>query len=149
MSTVDDHRLAALGRQDAVLRISEAEAEAEAEAPAVVDPDDERMPGTEELERLRAACQCRFRDAQAYTVDLGKICFYTVQPDEHFIAEPIERIWVMAGFSGHGFKFGAVMGRAMAATIHGDITPRQMTDFAAGRIRDPEQLQALTNLCLG
>jgi len=113
------------------------------------DPDDERIPGAEELERLRAACQGRFRDAQAYTVDLGKVCFYTVQPDEHFIVEPIERIWVMAGFSGHGFKFGAVMGRAMAATIHGDITPRQMTDFAAGRIRDPEQLQTLTNLCLG
>ncbi len=112
------------------------------------DPDDDRTPEESELERLRMACLGRFRDGKAYTVTKGKICFYTVEPSEHFIAMPIEHIWVMAGFSGHGFKFGAVMGRAMAAAIDGDFSAQQMTDFAAGRIRDPAQLQAITNLCL-
>ena len=40
--------------------------------------------------------------------------------DERFIVEPVGRALVLAGFSGHGFKFGAVIGEAVAAALAGE-----------------------------
>jgi len=37
-------------------------------------------------------------------------CIYTMTPDEHFIVDEEDGLIVMAGFSGHGFKFASVMG---------------------------------------
>jgi glycine/D-amino acid oxidase-like deaminating enzyme len=62
----------------------------------------------------------------------AKTCFYSVAPGERFIAEPLERAWVLAGFSGHGFKFGALIGEAIAETLDGARTASAMTVLAAG-----------------
>jgi sarcosine oxidase len=43
-------------------------------------------------------------------------CMYTMTPDEHFIvdrAENSEHLYFAAGFSGHGFKFAPVIGKAL------------------------------------
>ena len=37
-------------------------------------------------------------------------CIYTMTPDEHFIVDEDRGLVVLAGFSGHGFKFASVMG---------------------------------------
>ena len=45
------------------------------------------------------------------------VCMYTMTPDQHFIVDrhpEHERIVVAAGFSGHGFKFASVVGRALS-----------------------------------
>jgi len=45
------------------------------------------------------------------------VCMYTMTPDEHFIVDrhpQHRRVFVAAGFSGHGFKFASAVGRALA-----------------------------------
>jgi glycine/D-amino acid oxidase-like deaminating enzyme len=63
----------------------------------------------------------------------AKTCFYSVTTDERFIAEPLGRAWMLAGFSGHGFKFGATIGEAIAETLSGRRSAATMTAWAAGR----------------
>jgi sarcosine oxidase len=52
----------------------------------------------------------------------GETCFYTMTPDRDFVIgrhPRHERAVVAAGFSGHGFKFGAVVGRILAELTEG------------------------------
>ncbi len=47
----------------------------------------------------------------------GKVCLYTLTPDEHFVIgrhPGDERIVIAGGFSGHGFKFAAAVGEVIA-----------------------------------
>ena len=62
------------------------------------------------------------RYLQGITTDLEKsaVCMYTMSPDEHFVVDvhPEEpRVAFAAGLSGHGFKFAAVLGEALADLI--------------------------------
>jgi sarcosine oxidase len=41
-------------------------------------------------------------------------CFYDNTPDEHFILDRVDHIVVGAGTSGHGFKFGPLLGELLA-----------------------------------
>ena len=46
-----------------------------------------------------------------------KACMFTNTPDEHFIIDRLdgdERVVVASPCSGHGFKFGPVLGEALA-----------------------------------
>jgi len=113
------------------------------------DPDLDREPSPDEVDALFEACRGRLRDIDRYRVDQGKTCFYTVQPEEHFIVERLDRAWIMTGFSGHGFKFGALMGLLTAQAAMGFISPQDMRALAAGELTDPEALAALTDPCLG
>ncbi|NND96529.1 MAG: N-methyl-L-tryptophan oxidase [Pirellulaceae bacterium] len=48
-------------------------------------------------------------------------CFYTVTPDEHFIVDQLPdtpAVNVVAGLSGHGFKFTSVLGEMVAQMVH-------------------------------
>ena len=50
----------------------------------------------------------------------ARVCMYTNTPDEHFVVgvHPAhERVVVMAGFSGHGFKLAPAMGELVAGAI--------------------------------
>ncbi len=56
-----------------------------------------------------------------------KVCFYSVTEDERFVVEKQgARGWAMSPCSGHGFKFGALMGLELARTIAKVATPRRM-----------------------
>lgn len=47
-------------------------------------------------------------------------CFYTMTPDERFVVDHLDtgnRVVVAAGFSGHGFKFAPVIGRAISELL--------------------------------
>ena len=62
-----------------------------------------------------------------------KVCLYTMTPDQHFIldlhpAHP--QVAIAAGFSGHGFKFAAVVGEILA-----DLVEHGRTDLPIGRFR--------------
>jgi glycine/D-amino acid oxidase-like deaminating enzyme len=41
--------------------------------------------------------------------------------------------WILAGFSGHGFKFGAVIGEAITEALAGGRPAATVTAWAAGR----------------
>lgn len=51
---------------------------------------------------------------------LGKTCFYSKTPDEDFIIDShpnFDNIIIAAGFSGHGFKFGSVVGEILSQLV--------------------------------
>jgi monomeric sarcosine oxidase len=63
----------------------------------------------------------------------GKVCLYTITPDADFIVDfhPHNRdLLVAAGFSGHGFKFGSVIGEALA-----DLCLKGQTQHPISRFR--------------
>jgi sarcosine oxidase len=54
----------------------------------------------------------------------AETCLYTMTPDEDFVLDRIGPVVIGAGFSGHGFKFGPLIGEVLA-------------DLAMGRRSDP------------
>jgi glycine/D-amino acid oxidase-like deaminating enzyme len=97
------------------------------------DPDREREPTNEETEAALTGTRKRIVGFERYRVGSAKTCFYSVSAGERFIVEPVEQAWVLAGFSGHGFKFSAVIGEMLASTLAGERTPAALTAWAAGR----------------
>jgi len=97
------------------------------------DPDRERTAAEEEADAMARACAHRFRDHSRYRRLEAKTCFYDVSDGERFLVEPLgERSWVLSGFSGHGFKFGALIGERLADAIAGRIAAHTLTQWAAG-----------------
>ena len=97
------------------------------------DPDREREATRAEGEELLAKCRDRFRDGAQYRIIEIKTCFYDVEPRERFILEPLGPAgFVMSGFSGHGFKFGALMGELAAAALLGERPADAIRRYAAG-----------------
>jgi glycine/D-amino acid oxidase-like deaminating enzyme len=96
------------------------------------DPDAQRLERQGERERIAELCSRRFRDFHRYRVGQIKICFYTVQPEERFIVRRTGNSVLMTGFSGHGFKFGALMGKAAAAALCNPENAKDIEEWAAG-----------------
>lgn len=97
-------------------------------------PDRDRTPGDKEVRALIDFARPLIANLDAYRVAEAKTCFYTMTSDQRFIVEQVGKCWVMAGFSGHGFKFAAVLGEAVAAAIDGRRDPDELTAWAAGRV---------------
>jgi glycine/D-amino acid oxidase-like deaminating enzyme len=56
----------------------------------------------------------------AQTFREAKPCLYTLTPDEHFVIDrhpEHARLVLCGGFSGHGFKFAAVVGEIAADLV--------------------------------
>ncbi|NNG03710.1 MAG: FAD-dependent oxidoreductase [Inquilinus sp.] len=101
------------------------------------DPDRDRQVADAETASLLEGCARRLAGFDRYRPGEAKSCFYTVEAEERFVVEPIGAAgWVMTGFSGHGFKFGALMGEAVAETLTGDRSPTALPRWAAGH--DPQ-----------
>jgi glycine/D-amino acid oxidase-like deaminating enzyme len=96
-------------------------------------PDRERA--ASEADRLQAltVAQSRLLGFERYRVLEAKTCFYSIAEGERFVVEPRGRAWLLAGFSGHGFKFGAVIGEAIAEVLGGRRAAATVTAWAAGR----------------
>lgn len=112
-------------------------------------PDRKRNVRPGEAEALKEACRTRFRGIDDYAITGATTCFYTVQADERFIVERRERAVIMTGFSGHGFKFGALMGELASAMVTERVDPDEGSLWAAGGILDNDRSAAITTLCLG
>jgi glycine/D-amino acid oxidase-like deaminating enzyme len=62
------------------------------------------------------------------------VCFYTVSADERFVVRPLaERTWLATGFSGHGFKFGALVGETLAGAVAGGADREAVSTLMAGQ----------------
>jgi len=97
-------------------------------------PDVDREAGAAECEAVLQRCARRLSRFEAYRIDRGCTCFYTVEPREHFIVEPIgSRGLVLTGFSGHGFKFGALIGLRVAEVLFDPDRFSSLGRWAAGR----------------
>jgi glycine/D-amino acid oxidase-like deaminating enzyme len=46
-------------------------------------------------------------------------CFYAIAPNDRFILERRDRLWVVSACSGHGFKFGVLTGELVAEAVGG------------------------------
>ncbi|MEM8915237.1 MAG: FAD-dependent oxidoreductase [Pseudomonadota bacterium] len=98
-------------------------------------PDDDRLVGRQEAMSAFANTNHILRSSDLYDLKGGRSCFYTVSDDENFVVRPIsENAWFLAGFSGHGFKFGALMGEIVVRAIDGKMPTETAVALAAGDI---------------
>jgi glycine/D-amino acid oxidase-like deaminating enzyme len=97
------------------------------------DPDGGREAREDEIRPLLERCRSLFKGFDSWRTDRLKVCFYTVTEDERFVVEKQGAMgWVMSPCSGHGFKFGALMGLELARTIASQRDPLQHARWAAG-----------------
>ena len=71
-------------------------------------------------------------------------CLYTNSADFHFILDrhpEYDHVVLAAGFSGHGFKFGPVLGEILAALLFNEPPPFDMSLFGLERFRRPGALK--------
>ncbi len=87
---------------------------------STVSPDDRTPPDQAVIERIRgqlSALLPALRDAPLARIDS---CVYDVSPDEHFILDCLPddpRIVIATGLSGHGFKFGLLLGELLSSLL--------------------------------
>ena len=97
------------------------------------DPDGGREASEAEIRPLIERCRGLFKGFDSWRTDRLKACFYTVTEDERFVVEKAgAKGWVMSPCSGHGFKFGALMGLELARTIVSKCDPAAHARWAAG-----------------
>lgn len=94
------------------------------------DPDHGREPDTAELAEVLARARLRFADT--YQLAGGRTCFYTVTEDERFVLHAEGNAVALSPCSGHGFKFGAVIGERVAATVAGAQSVPALASWLAG-----------------
>jgi sarcosine oxidase len=96
-----------------------------------IDPNDARAPREAVTARLRAYAQRYLPEAAGEAFE-PTTCLYTTTPDEDFVVDAAPahpNIIVSSSCSGHGFKFGIGMGRALA-----DLALHGATDMNIGHI---------------
>ena len=89
-----------------------------------IDPDADLPGPSEHVERTsREYAAERFPQLAQAPLTGSKRCRYEISPDSHFIAAPHpehERVWLVGGGSGHGFKHGPAMAERITAAWRGD-----------------------------
>ncbi|MGI9471287.1 MAG: N-methyl-L-tryptophan oxidase [Rubripirellula sp.] len=103
--------------------------------PVISGPSDE---GTEDAED-RQLVENYLRDYMpgvSQTLLSQAKCYYTTTPDEHFVMDQLAdhpRVTVIAGLSGHGFKFTSVLGEIARDLVMGKTSPLNIDLFRIGR----------------
>lgn len=96
------------------------------------DPDGARTATLEEARAVVEQCRGHIRNLDGYRIIEPKVCFYTVEPRESFVFHQQERLVAVSACSGHGFKFGAIIGKAAAALVQEQRSLADVTAWAAG-----------------
>ena len=97
------------------------------------DPAGGRDAKADEIRPLLERCRSLLKGFERWRTNRLKVCFYTVTDDERFVVEKQgAKGWVMSPCSGHGFKFGALMGLELARTIASGRDPAAHARWAAG-----------------
>lgn len=77
-------------------------------------------------------------DVSGFVDTEGKTCYYNNTPDGDFILDHLPdapNAYVATGFSGHGFKFGPLLGKTAAELLTGGKPEINLTRFRLGRLR--------------
>ena len=94
---------------------------------------------SEQLDGARAAttvARARRLLPQAGDIVASDLCLYTKTPDEHFVIGPHPEhahVVVGGGFSGHGFKFGPLLGEILAELTLEGASSRDLSLFSPTR----------------
>jgi sarcosine oxidase len=94
--------------------------------PAFDPTNGERMADPETLKTIREYVAFRFPALKDAPLIETRVCQYEQTPDGHFIIDrhpKNERVWLVGGGSGHGFKHGPVVGEMVADLILKDREP--------------------------
>ncbi|MEX0808358.1 MAG: FAD-dependent oxidoreductase [Dongiaceae bacterium] len=98
------------------------------------EPDMDRAVDPEEAAIIRERYRGRLIDLDGYTTIGTRSCCYTMTEDHRFIAERIgENAVAISPCSGHGFKFGAILGLKLAGAVTGAIDYETLARWVAGR----------------
>lgn len=81
------------------------------------DADENRVPDEGEGETIRDMFAPPLRDLANYRVNEVVTCAYTFTADEKFFVQRDGNCLVVSACSGHGYKFGAAVGRRVAAYV--------------------------------
>jgi glycine/D-amino acid oxidase-like deaminating enzyme len=93
----------------------------------------DRLPSPAALEKARAFLARRFRALADAPVVEARVCQYENSPDGHFLFAPhpqAENVWLLGGGSGHGYKFGPVLGEHAAGVLLGGEAPHDLFRLA-------------------
>jgi glycine/D-amino acid oxidase-like deaminating enzyme len=86
----------------------------------------ERVVSQETLRDIRDYVGFRFPALKDAPLVETRVCQYEQTPDSHFIIDrhpAMEKVWIVGGGSGHGFKHGPAVGEMMAGLILNDQDP--------------------------
>ncbi|MGD9915967.1 MAG: FAD-dependent oxidoreductase, partial [Rhizobiaceae bacterium] len=87
-----------------------------------LDADGDRTPRPGEGEAIRDLFDPPINRIEDYAVREVITCAYTFTADERFFAEEFGRSLVVSACSGHGYKFGAAVGRRVAEAVESGDT---------------------------
>lgn len=82
-----------------------------------MEPDLDREPRPGEGEIIRDYFAPPFARIGEYGVKRVASCAYTFTADHKFLSRRIGKVWAVSACSGHGYKFGAAVGRRVAAAV--------------------------------
>lgn len=83
-------------------------------------PDADRIAGDDEANLIRRWFSPPLARLGDYAHEKTVTCAYTFTRDERFALYRRDRLWVVSACSGHGYKFGAAIGRRLARHLPGD-----------------------------
>jgi monomeric sarcosine oxidase len=107
----------------------------------VIDPDVVQTPDAGFVEEVLVLLRKYIPGAARGDVLMSRMCMYAMTPDEDFVLDRLpgyRNVVLGAGFSGHGFKFGPLIGDLLAALLLEeqpafDLSGFALARFAAGR----------------
>lgn len=94
--------------------------------------DDDAAPRAEDGPALLEFYRHRFQQWEQFRVLRLRMCRYANEPDQRFILHRDQAAWALTGCSGHGFKFGPLMGEALAIASLGQCDTTSLTAWVAG-----------------
>jgi len=101
-----------------------------------VDPDlPRRSADRDDEEDMRSFLRCCFPDANGPILSL-ETCFFENTPDRAPIIDRLpgeENFWIAGGFSGHGFKYAAVIGEIVRDLVLQGVSAFNLTPFSLSR----------------
>lgn len=108
---------------------------------ASIDPDDILPPEKHVIAQVKASLEDLLPALQQAELVRVDSCMYDVSPDENFILDAVPydpRLIFASGLSGHGFKFGLLLGEILAGMIGRTAPPVPLERFQLARFSRQE-----------
>jgi monomeric sarcosine oxidase len=102
----------------------------------VIDPDMVQTPARDFEEQVLSLLRTYIPRAALGDVRKSRMCMYAMTPDEDFVLDHFpdyKNVVVGAGFSGHGFKFGPLIGDLLAVLLLGEEPQFGLEPFSLAR----------------
>ncbi|WP_035267288.1 FAD-binding oxidoreductase [Ahrensia sp. 13_GOM-1096m] len=80
-------------------------------------PDHNRVAQAQEAEEIKNHFSPPFNRLNEYIHEKTVTCAYTFTKDSHFFVHQVKRVTVVSACSGHGYKFGAAIGKQIAKSV--------------------------------